>query len=150
MGKPTMDELRARTRGRVITRDDPEYERARKVYNAMIDRRPRVVVQCVDAADVIATVDFARENGLDLSIRGGSHSVPGFGTNDEGVVIDLGPMGGDRGGRIVAEGTPEEIASVEKNGALPNEMAAKIVKAKIAAPQRIVALWRSTSCSSIT
>jgi len=92
MGKPTMDELRARTRGRVITRDDPEYERARKVYNAMIDRRPRVVVQCVDAADVIATVDFARENGLDLSIRGGSHSVPGFGTNDEGVVIDLGPM----------------------------------------------------------
>jgi FAD/FMN-containing dehydrogenase len=58
----------------------------------MIDRRPRAVVRCTDVGDVVAAVTFARENGLDLSVRGGSHSVPGFGTNDGGVVIDLSPM----------------------------------------------------------
>jgi FAD/FMN-containing dehydrogenase len=96
MAKPTIDELRGASRGQVITRDDPDYEAARKVYNAMIDRRPQVVVRAVDAADVIAAVGFARENGLDLSVRGGSHSVPGFGTNDGGVVIDLAKMKGVR------------------------------------------------------
>jgi FAD/FMN-containing dehydrogenase len=62
----------------------------------MIDRRPGVIVRCTDAADVMASVQFAREQGTDLSIRGGSHSVPGFGTNDGGVVIDLAPMNGVR------------------------------------------------------
>jgi len=58
----------------------------------MIDRRPGVIVRCTDVADVMASIQFAREQGKDLSIRGGSHSVPGFGTNDDGVVIDLAPM----------------------------------------------------------
>src|SRR5438445_13738326 len=62
----------------------------------MIDRRPRVVVRCVDTGDVMATVDFARDNDLDLSVRGGGHSVPGFGTNDDGVVVDLSSMKGVR------------------------------------------------------
>jgi FAD/FMN-containing dehydrogenase len=62
----------------------------------MIDRRPRAVVRCVDVGDVVATLNFARENGLDLSVRGGSHSVPGFGTNDGGVVMDLSWMKGVR------------------------------------------------------
>jgi len=92
MGKPTIEELREQVRGQVVTPDDPDYDEARTVYNAMIDRRPRVVVRCVDAADVMTTVNFARENELDLSVRGGSHSVPGFGTNDDGVVIDLSGM----------------------------------------------------------
>jgi len=96
MGKPTIEELRESARGEVITADDAGYDEARKVYNGMIDRRPRVIVCCVDAGDVMATVEFARENGLDLSVRGGSHSVPGFGTNDDGVVIDLSPMKGIR------------------------------------------------------
>lgn len=96
MGKPTIEELRESARGEVITADSAGYDEARKVYNGMIDRRPRVVVQCVDAGDVMASVDFARENGLDLSVRGGSHSVPGFGTNDDGVVIDLSAMKGVR------------------------------------------------------
>ncbi|HEV3473153.1 MAG TPA: FAD-binding oxidoreductase, partial [Actinomycetota bacterium] len=64
------------------------------VYNAMIDKRPRVVVRTQDADDVMASVAFARDNDLDLSIRGGAHSVPGFGTNDDGVVIDLSSMRG--------------------------------------------------------
>ena len=80
----------------MITPGDADFEAARKVYNGMIDRRPHVIVRAVDAADVMTSVNFARENGLDLSIRGGSHSVPGFGTNDGGVVIDLSRMKGIR------------------------------------------------------
>jgi FAD/FMN-containing dehydrogenase len=93
MDKPTIDSLRGRVHGQVITAADPGYEEARKVYNAMIDKRPEVVVKATDVGDVMAAVDYARENGRDLSIRGGGHSVPGFGTCD-GVVIDLSPMNG--------------------------------------------------------
>ena len=96
MATSTIEELREQVRGAVITADDADYEEARRVYNGMIDRKPRVVVRCVDAGDVMATVGFARENALDLSVRGGSHSVPGFGTNDDGVVIDLSLMKGTR------------------------------------------------------
>jgi FAD/FMN-containing dehydrogenase len=96
MGKVSLEELRARVHGRVITAGDNAYDTARKVYNGMIDRRPRVIVQCADAADVMACVDFARESALDLSVRGGAHSVPGFGTNDDGAVIDLAQMTGVR------------------------------------------------------
>jgi len=92
----TLDELRSRVNGQTIVPGDAAYEESRKVYNGMIDRRPAVIVRCTDAADVMATVQFAREGGKDLSIRGGSHSVPGFGTNDGGVVIDLAPMNGVR------------------------------------------------------
>ena len=92
MGKPTLDELREQVRGDVVTKDDAGYDEARKVYNAMIDKRPRAVIRARDVGDVIAAVGFARDNELDLSIRGGSHSVPGFGTNDNGVVIDLSLM----------------------------------------------------------
>jgi FAD/FMN-containing dehydrogenase len=92
----TLDELRARVNGQTIVPGDAAYEEARKVYNGMIDKRPGVIVRCTDAADVMASVQFAREGGRDLSIRGGSHSVPGFGTNDGGVVIDLAPMNGVR------------------------------------------------------
>ena len=96
MAKPTIADLRGACRGQVLTREEPDYEAARKVYNGMIDRRPAVVVRAQDVADVIATVDYARENELDLSVRGGAHSVPGFGTNDGGVVLDLGRMKGIR------------------------------------------------------
>ena len=96
MSQLTLDQLRERVRGEIITPGDEQYDEARKVYNAMIDRRPRVVVRAADAGDVMAAVDYARENQLDLAVRGGSHSVPGFGTCDDGVVIDLGRMRGVR------------------------------------------------------
>jgi FAD/FMN-containing dehydrogenase len=92
MAKPTIDDLREQVRGEVVTSDDPTYEEARRVYNWMIDKRPLCVVRPSGVTDVIAAVNFARESDLDLSVRGGGHSVPGFGTNDGGVVIDLSLM----------------------------------------------------------
>jgi hypothetical protein len=96
MAKLTMQELRGAVRGPVITRDDPGYDAARKVDNGMIDRHPSAIVGAVDVADVMAAVAYSQENGRTLSIRGGSHSVPGFGTDDGGIVIDLARMKGIR------------------------------------------------------
>src|SRR5690348_13822507 len=89
MAKSSVAQLKERAKGQVITPEDSAYDEARVVHNAMIDRRPRVVVRCTGVGDVRAAVDHARENGLDLAVRGGGHSVPGFGTVDDGVVIDL-------------------------------------------------------------
>ena len=88
----SIEQLRAQTRGPVVTSDDKGYDEARTVYNAMIDRRPRAVVRCVHTDDIVATVNFARDNGLALAVRGGGHSVPGFGTVDDGIVADLSGM----------------------------------------------------------
>ena len=93
---PTVDDLRTRVRGQTITPGDGDYETARRVYNGMVDKRPEVIVRCTDVTDVIAAIEFAREHRVDLSVRGGSHSVPGFGTNDGGVVVDLAQMNGVR------------------------------------------------------
>jgi FAD/FMN-containing dehydrogenase len=88
----TFDVLRQQVRGDVIAAEDEGYEQARAVYNAMIDKRPVVVTRPVNAGDVMAAVNFARESRLPIAIRGGGHSVPGFGTCDGGVVIDLSRM----------------------------------------------------------
>ena len=94
-GTPALSILEA-TRGVVITSQSPEYDQARSVYNGMIDRRPLAIVQAVDVADVRTAVAAARESGLGLAIRGGAHSVPGFGTVDDGIVLDLSAMKGIR------------------------------------------------------
>ncbi|UUZ73330.1 FAD-binding oxidoreductase [Polaromonas sp. P1(28)-8] len=88
----TIKALTEAVRGRVITPSDSDYDDARAVYNAMHDRRPHAVIRCVDSADVMAVVTAGRDAGLDLAIRGGGHSVPGFGTVDGGLVIDLSRM----------------------------------------------------------
>ena len=82
-------QLQTRFRGEVIDASHPAYDSARKVYNGMIDRRPRLIVRCVDAADVIAAVNYARESGLKPAIRGGGHNGAGLGVCEDGLVIDL-------------------------------------------------------------
>ena len=87
-----LEALKEKARGRVIGSFDEEYDEARAVHNGMFDKHPLAVLRAEQVADVIAGVNFARENGLDLSIRDGGHSAPGFGTNDGGLVIDMTPM----------------------------------------------------------
>lgn len=89
MSTLTIDQLRSSVHGAVITADDEGYDEARRVHNAMIDKRPRAVVRPVDTQDVVCAVQYARENDVDLAVRGGGHSVPGFGTCDDGIVVDL-------------------------------------------------------------
>ncbi|QNE75971.1 FAD-binding protein [Streptomyces finlayi] len=96
MDDTTFQSMRAALRGPVIGPQDPEYTEARTLYNAMIDKRPAAVVRCRDAADVMAAVDFVRDKGLELAVRGGGHSGPGLCLVEDGVTIDLSPMRGVR------------------------------------------------------
>ncbi|HEU4913127.1 MAG TPA: FAD-binding oxidoreductase [Actinomycetes bacterium] len=89
MSKQTIEDLTAQVTGTVVTPRDGEYEDARHVYNQMIDRRPAAIVRCATTADVAAVVRHAQESGRPLAVRGGGHSVPGFGTADDAVVADL-------------------------------------------------------------
>ncbi|UYG08646.1 FAD-binding oxidoreductase [Halomonas sp. M4R1S46] len=82
--------------GALVAPGDEDYERARRVYNAMHDRHPRLIVQAAGVADVMAAVTFAARHALPLAVRGGGHSVPGFGTCDDGLVLDLGRLRGIR------------------------------------------------------
>jgi FAD/FMN-containing dehydrogenase len=91
-----VEQLCANVRGSVIQPADEAYESARKVYNGMVDRRPALIVRCVDVADVIAAVDYGRSNKLLTAIRGGGHNGGGLGTCDDGLVIDLSAMRGVR------------------------------------------------------
>jgi FAD/FMN-containing dehydrogenase len=87
-------ELAQALRGELITPGDPGYDDARTIWNGAHDRRPALIVRCAGVADVMRAVEFARSEELLVSVRGGSHSIPGFSTNDGGIVIDLGPMKG--------------------------------------------------------
>lgn len=91
-----IEELREALRGPVVEPDDEQYDSARRVYNAMIDKRPRAIAQPVDAGDVMAAVNFARSRGLLLAVRGGGHNGAGFGTCNDGLVVDLCRMKGVR------------------------------------------------------
>jgi FAD/FMN-containing dehydrogenase len=91
----TLD-LRERLRGELIDGDDDRYEEARKLYNGMIDKRPRMIARCADVADVISAVEFGRAEGLPIAIRGGGHNGAGSGSCDDGLVIDLSRLRGVR------------------------------------------------------
>src|SRR5262245_58558122 len=84
--------LKSSLRGELIQPGDAQYDTARAVYNAMIQRRPRLIARCVDVADVITAVNFARAQKLLVSVRGGGHNAAGLGVCDDGLVIDLSPM----------------------------------------------------------
>jgi FAD binding domain/Berberine and berberine like len=79
-------------KGELTVPGEPGYEEARKVYNAMIDKRPALIASCTDSAEVAKVVSFARDRDLLLAVRGGAHNGAGLGTCDDGVVIDLSPL----------------------------------------------------------
>jgi len=91
-----VDELRTRARGQVLTSIDAEYDTARRIWNAIIDKRPALIVRCQGAADVSAAVRFATERELLVSVRGGGHNVAGTAICEGGLMIDLSPMKGIR------------------------------------------------------
>ena len=91
---PAVAELAAGFAGDLIQPHDPGYDRARAVFNGMIDRRPALIARCTGPADVVAAVRFARAQELLVAVRAGGHSVPGYGTCDGGIVIDVAPMKG--------------------------------------------------------
>ena len=92
----TIQQLRASLRGTLLCPGDDGYDAARRVWNAMIDRKPALIVRCVGVADVISAVKFARTHQLLVSVRGGGHNVTGNAVCDGGIMIDLSPMKGIR------------------------------------------------------
>src|SRR5208337_2901919 len=96
MQSTSLDQFRAQFRGHIIQPTDADYEVARKLYNAMIDKRPRLIAKCTDVADVIYAVNFGRNAGLLTAVRCGGHNAGGLGSCDDGLVIDLSRMKGVR------------------------------------------------------
>jgi FAD/FMN-containing dehydrogenase len=91
-----LEQLRAEFRGEIVERSDPAYDELRGVFNGMFDRRPQVILRPAGAADVIRAIGLARTSGLPLAIRGGGHSVAGFSTVDDGILLDMRGMKGIR------------------------------------------------------
>lgn len=87
-----IEELQGKIRGKVLLPGDAAYEGARKIWNAMIDKRPALIVRCTTTSDVVLAVNFARDNRLLLAVRGGGHNIAGNAMCDDGIVIDLSPM----------------------------------------------------------
>jgi FAD/FMN-containing dehydrogenase len=92
IGEATIGELAAAVRGRVLRPIDPEYDEARAVWNGSHDGRPALIVKCAGAADVMKAVEFGGSQHLRIAVRGGSHSIAGFSTVNDGLVIDLSDM----------------------------------------------------------
>jgi FAD/FMN-containing dehydrogenase len=88
----TIEKFKASLRGELIQRSDERYDQARKLWNGMFDRWPALIARCAGAADVMSAVNFARDNRLQVAVRGGGHSIPGHSVCDGGLVIDLSPM----------------------------------------------------------
>jgi FAD/FMN-containing dehydrogenase len=94
LGAATLKEFDDELHGEMVTPGDGAYDEARAIWNGAHDARPALIARCADAADVRHAVGFARSEGLDVAVRGGSHSIPGFSTVEGGIVIDLSPMKG--------------------------------------------------------
>jgi FAD/FMN-containing dehydrogenase len=110
--KETTGTLRGKVKGQIVLPSDSNYDEVRKIWNAMIDRRPAVIVQCAEANDVPHAISFARENGLEISVRGAGHNIAGNALVDNGVMIDFSTM---RGVRVNAE---KKRAAVESGATL--------------------------------
>src|SRR4051794_16703190 len=87
--KESVEKLKNEVKGQIVQPGDSCYDEVRQVWNAMIDRRPAFIVRCAEANDVTAALSFARNNGLELSIRGAGHNIAGNALNDNGLMIDF-------------------------------------------------------------
>ena len=92
ISKEATENLKSKVKGQIVLPSDPSYDEVRQIWNAMIDRRPALIVRCAEASDVPHAISFARENGLEISIRGGGHNIAGSALCDSGVMIDLSTM----------------------------------------------------------
>ncbi|MFQ5420025.1 MAG: FAD-binding oxidoreductase, partial [Anaerolineae bacterium] len=92
LDESTLEGLRANLRGELLLPEDAGYDAARAIWNGMIDRKPALIIQCLGTHDVVQGVNFAREQGLLLAIKGGGHNVAGNAVCDGGVVLDLSLM----------------------------------------------------------
>ncbi|HEV7623668.1 MAG TPA: FAD-binding oxidoreductase [Amnibacterium sp.] len=126
-----VEELRSRMRGRVITAADPDYDEARRVWNAAIDRSPKAVAMCETVDDVVAAVTTARDGGLEISVRCGAHNMSGSSVVDGGVVIDLRRMN-----RVSVD--PEARTAIVGGGALLSELDGATQAHGLAVPAGIV------------
>lgn len=110
--REAVEKLKNHLRGGIVSPGDPTYDEVRTVWNAMIDRRPALIVQCTDRDDVSQAIAFARQNGLELSIRGAGHNIAGNAVCEGGLMIDLSPMKG------VAVDADAKLAYVEPGATL--------------------------------
>jgi FAD/FMN-containing dehydrogenase len=123
--------LASQLHGELIRPEDAGYDDARALYNAMIDKRPALIVRAADVDDVVAAVSFARENGLALAVRGGGHNGPGLGSVDDGLVIDL-----RRLNSVTVD--PESRTAAIAGGSLLGEVDAATHEHGLAAPGGII------------
>jgi FAD/FMN-containing dehydrogenase len=98
--KETAEILKSNIKGQIVLPSDSSYDEVREIWNAMIERRPALIIRCAEANDVPPAISFARENALELSIRGGGHNIAGHALCDNGVMIDFSTM---RSVRVDAE-----------------------------------------------
>jgi FAD/FMN-containing dehydrogenase len=113
----SVDALAAQLEGTVIRPDDADYDAARALYNAMIDKRPALIVRAANVDDVVAAVNYGRENGLEIAIRGGGHNGAGLGSVDDGLLIDLAQLNAvevDAANRTVEIGGGALLGDVDK------------------------------------
>lgn len=94
MNTETISQFRDEFRGRIVEPGDVNYDEVRALYNGMIDKRPRLIAQCADTADVVRAVKFGRDQKLLIAVRGCGHNGPGLGSCDDGLVVDLSVMKG--------------------------------------------------------
>jgi FAD/FMN-containing dehydrogenase len=92
ISKEATERLKRKVKGQIVRPRDPSYDEVRQIWNAMIDRRPALIVRCADASDVPHAISFAREHGLEISVRGGGHNIAGSALCDGGLMIDLSTM----------------------------------------------------------
>jgi FAD/FMN-containing dehydrogenase len=92
LAAPAVEELARAFGGDLVQPGNGGYDEARLVWNGIHDRHPALIARCTTPEDVVAAVNFARTHDLTVAVRGGGHSAPGYGTCDDGIVIDLSPM----------------------------------------------------------